>query len=124
MTTTVDKRNLAIAHGNELSGLQWTIKDTEGEVLGSSNTPSKQVILAVKNLSKEGMTVSLNETITKDREVLVDFKYDFVPFTASGVVEIANKNSAFIRFKNAQDPACEKMIDYIKAKKKTTAENL
>ena len=124
MTTTVDKRNLAIAHGDELSGLQWTIKDTEGEVLGSSNTPSKQVILAVKNLSKEGMTVSLNETITKDREVLVDFKYDFVPFTASGVVEIANKNSAFIRFKNAQDPACEKMIDYIKAKKKTTAENL
>ena len=124
MITTVEKRNQVLLHGSELNGLDWTVKDMEGTVLGSSRGASGQVILDVKNLSKDGMTVSLSDGISKDREVLVDFKYDFVPFSAKGIVEVAKKNSAYIKFVDNSDEACEKMINYMKAKKPAKAESL
>ncbi len=124
MITTIDKRNQVLLHGSELDGLSWTIKDLEGEVLGSSSIASQQVVVSVKNLSKDGMTVSLSDSLTKDREVIVDLKYDYVPFSAKGVVEVAKKNSAYIRFTDDSDKACEKMINYMKVKKTGNTESL
>ena len=126
MITTIEKRNQTLLYGNDLNGLSWTIKDLSGEVLGSSESSSAQVILDIKNLSKDGMTVALKDGITKDREVLVNFKYDYVPFSAKGIVEIAKKKSAYIRFINdsESDKVTEKMLNLMKSKKPATAEKL
>lgn len=124
MKTTIEKRNKVVLYGDDLNNLEWTVEDKAGVVLGASSGASEQVVISVKNLSNEGMTVGIAKNITEGSEVLVKFKYDYVPFSAKGKFTIVKKNSAYLKFDKNTDDVSEKMINFIKSKKSGKIEHL